>query len=255
MPPGADDEKKFPWGAGGEITTNLTIGSLRESMLMWLKDQRGIHAETLLLVIGALAGFAGQCAAWDKLAKRQSLDSGVAISTIGLKSGEKLYFGDLINGFLVPQGVTEYPLSGFVHAAARSVGVGDNELPDYREMFEYIASNIEKQPDFGVPRTPDNHRPMLRPRQALDIFWPRARFIMTRTDNQMALGKNVPTELWPVVTGVVTNQFLTMTKDALDPRIGVRIVMETAIAMSKVDPKKVPQIVSPPPPKQSPQQG
>ncbi len=255
MPSDGTDEKKFPWGAGGAITTNLAIGSLRESMLMWLKDQRGIHAETLLLVIGALAGFAGQCAAWDRVARKQLPQlsaGGVPIATIGLKSGEKLYFGDLINGYLVPQGVTDYPLSGFVLAAATAAGIPDSEVPNFEEMFAFIASNIENQPDFGVPRTPDDHKPMLRPRQALDIFWPRARFIMTRTDNKMALGENVATELWPVVTGVVTNQFLMMTKDALDPRLGVRIVMETAIAMSKVDPKKVPQTPPQPP---TPRQG
>lgn len=49
---------ELPWAKSGEdeITTNFAIGSLRESLLKWLKDSRGIHAETLMVVIGALAG-------------------------------------------------------------------------------------------------------------------------------------------------------------------------------------------------------
>jgi hypothetical protein len=38
---------------------------------------------------------------------------------------------------------------------------------------------------------------------------------------------------------MVAQQFVTMTKDTLDPRIGLALLMESAIAMSKVDPKTV----------------
>jgi hypothetical protein len=45
------------------------------------------------------------------------------------------------------------------------------------------------------------------------------------------------------VVDLVARQFVLMTKDALDPRIGVALLMESAITMSKVDPKTVPQTV------------
>jgi hypothetical protein len=46
-----------------------------------------------------------------------------------------------------------------------------------------------------------------------------------------------------LINALVAQQFVTMTKDTLDPRIGLALLMESAIAMSKVDPKTVPQTV------------
>jgi hypothetical protein len=82
------------------------------------------------------------------------------------------------------------------------------------------------------------------PRQALDMFWPRTKFILTRTDGPgPARGRNVPPEYWPLALDLVARHFLILTKDTLDPRIGIALLMESAIAMSKVEPKTVPQTV------------
>ena len=40
---------------------------------------------------------------------------------------------------------------------------------------------------------------------------------------------------------MVAQQFVSQAKDVVDPRVGVALVMEAAIAMSKVDPAAVPQ--------------
>ena len=60
---------KLPWEQDivGETTANLAIGGLRETIMRGLTDERGVHAETLMVVIGALAGFAAQQAAWDRV--------------------------------------------------------------------------------------------------------------------------------------------------------------------------------------------
>jgi hypothetical protein len=232
-------QPKFPWGAGGEITTNQAIGSLRESLKTWLKDERGIHVETLLLTIGAIAGFAGQCAAIERVLKKEPFPENAFVQ-VKTKSGETFFMGDLINGYLIAQKWSEYPLWGFLTAVAVEAGIPSTELPDTNEMFRFIASTIGSG-DFKVPRVPIGHVPRLQPRQALEIFWPRARHIFTRRDGPGTQGQNVPTRLWPVVAGVVANQLVMSTKHALDPRLGIRIIMESAIAMSKVDPKTVPQ--------------
>ncbi len=42
---------QYPWkGTDDEITVNLAIGSLRDSMLKWLTTERGVHVETLTRV-------------------------------------------------------------------------------------------------------------------------------------------------------------------------------------------------------------
>ncbi len=258
----------LPWKKSGpdEVATNFAIGSLRESLLQWLKDGRGVHAETLMVVIGTLAGFAAQSAAWARIRKRDVpsvpgteaasivdnsegsvADFGEYLRRSGLflqsvsKSGERFYWGDLINGYLVPQPTSPYSLWGFVAAAALEAGVPKSELPDYREMFRYVAGTVGR-PEFGMPRSPVNHRPALLPRKALEIFWPRARYIFDRTDGPgPAKGHSVAPEYWPIAIALVAQQFVRFSKETLDPRLAVSLVMESAIAMSKVDPNKVPQ--------------
>lgn len=251
---------ELPWkNTDDEITVNLATGSLRESLLMWLKTERGIHAETLLCSIGALSGFAAQNAVWAQLAKRDIPMPNAATATPealrtylrekGLlviattTAGETLYFGDLINGYLVPQAVSKYPLTlwGVTAAAAMQAGVKQSDLPDFHAMFRQVTASVGK-PEFGVPTAAKEHQPQLAPRKLLDLLWPRAKFIFTRTDGPgPAKGRSVPPDYWPVITAVVANQLLSMTKDTLDPRIGLSLLMESAIAMSKVDPKTVPQ--------------
>jgi hypothetical protein len=220
-------EIKFPWEPDGTVT------------------EHGVHAETMMVVIGALAGFAAQTAACEALKRTQgqAAKDGVAIVVVTADTGEKFYFGDLINGYLVPQGTSEYPVWGLVAAAAIQAGVPGAELPDCNEMFRYVAGSIGK-PEFGIPRTPANHPIHLRPRQALELFWPRVKFILSRTDGPgPAKGHSVAPEHWPIVAALVARQLVAMAKNTLDPRLSVALIMESAIAMSKVDPKSVPQVL------------
>ena len=250
----------FPWkDTEDEIVVNLAIGSLRDSLQMWLKTERGIHVETLLASIGALAGFAAQTTAFARIAKRDIpllSGAGAALSPAELsehlrkhnllvsantRSGETFYFGDLINGYLVPQVTNDYSLWNFAAAAAIEAGVKPAELPDCNAMFRHAAATVGS-PDYGVPQVAGEHQPHVTPRRALDLFWPRTKFILTRTDGPgPAGGRSVPGEYWSLVTDLVARQLFLMAKAALDPRIGIALLMECAITMSKVDPKTVPQ--------------
>jgi hypothetical protein len=165
------------------------------------------------------------------------------------KSGESFYFGDLINGYIVPQPTNDYALWNFVAAAAIEAGLAAAELPDYRIMFQFAAQSVGT-PEFGVPRVAKEHQPQLAPRAALNLFWPRARFILTREDGPgPAHGRHVPPRYWPLVIDLVARQCLLMSKGTLDLKVGVALLMESAIAMSKIDPKTVPQVMPAPPAK------
>ena len=157
------------------------------------------------------------------------------------KSGERFYFGDLINGYLVQQSTSDYPLWGFVAAAAIAAGVPGAELPDYVAMFRRASATVGTA-EFGTMQVAEAHQPHLSARQALDLFWPRTRLILECTDGPgPPRDRGVKPEHWPLVTALVARQFVTLAKDTLDPRIGVALLMEAAITMSKVDPKTVPQ--------------
>src|SRR5438270_1453346 len=62
---------QYPWtGTGDEIAVNLAIGRLRDSLMKWVTTERGVHAETLLVSAGAIAGFAAQAAALERIKAR-----------------------------------------------------------------------------------------------------------------------------------------------------------------------------------------
>src|ERR1044072_6114715 len=62
---------RYPWaGTDDEIIVNLAIGNLRDSMIKMLTSERGVHAETLLVSIGAVAGFAAQVAVDERIKNR-----------------------------------------------------------------------------------------------------------------------------------------------------------------------------------------
>jgi hypothetical protein len=241
---------KLPWDgdADGEIIANLTIGSLRDSILKWLTSERGVHAETLMVTIGALAGFAAQNAAFRSIGPSGTPIPKNAI-VMAEAGGEKYYFGDRINGYLVRQaGESKYPLWGYVAAAALNAGMAQKDMPDEREMFGHVARSIGT-PNFGIPRAPKEHPSHLTPRKALEAFWPSAKELLSNADGVLLKGLtslplhgiSVAEEHWPLVTALVARQFILMAKDTLDPRISLSLVMESAIAMSKVDPKAIPQ--------------
>jgi len=252
---------RYPWtGTDDQIVVNLAIGSLRETLIRRLTTERGVHAETMLVAIGAIAGFAAQCAVEERIKKRDipgatkdmpreelgklMYDKGLAVVVMA-KSGEKYQFGDLLNGYLVKQATTvNYHLFGMLAGTAVQMGVKYEELPDAIPMFSHASKTIGT-PEYGILHPPKPLSPQYTPHEALKQFWPEVKFIFERTDGQRivdpAKGRNVKPEYWPLVSALVAQQLLQWTKDIIDPRIGVALIMESAIVMSKVDPASVPQ--------------
>jgi hypothetical protein len=65
-----------------------------------LKTQRGIHTETLMTVIGALAGFAAQNAALTSITAAIPSAKPRSFAVAQPKTGGVFLFGDAINAFL-----------------------------------------------------------------------------------------------------------------------------------------------------------
>jgi hypothetical protein len=247
------ESPQYPWESDDDATivANLTIGSLRDSALKWLTSERGVHAETLMVVIGSIAGFAGQTAALRSLGP-----SGTPVPKDALgvaeKNSEKYYFGDRINGYLIWQtGEYRYPLWGYIAAAALQSGLPEKDLPDVSEMFGHIARSIGT-PAFGVPRVPAGIHPQFTAREALKEFWPGAKELLSNADDVLLPqslrssplhGTSVSEDHWPLITALVAHQFVLMAKDTLPLRVALSLIMESAIAASKIDPKTVPQDV------------
>jgi hypothetical protein len=234
----------LPWYPDGEIAANIAIAGLRDSLMAWMTTRRGVHVETLMAAVGALAGFAAQCAAWDEVRRSKRPIPKERLALAATASGERYYFGDLINGYLVPEGARGWTLWGFVAAAAVEAGLPESELPNYTDMFRHVAETVGSR-DFGIPQVPEAHQPRLLPRTALEMYWSGMRAILELADGPgPGQRKGVAVAHWPAILGLVARQFVLVNKDKLSPEISLRLVMESAIMMSKVDPATVPTMVA-----------
>jgi hypothetical protein len=275
------DSVKFPWSPDGDVAANLAIGNLRNSLMGSLANERGIHAETLFVVLGAIAGQAAAHAFWERDPKM-----GVDFMDIETRDGRHFFYGDALNGYLVRQQGSVLPVWEIVAGAAIKAGVSPTELPDLKEIFAHVTDTLGG-PNFGIVRTPPEHQPGAQPMQALQIFWPLALQVLTQTMAQ-AIGRRpepadlapVPTpkpeptasgfgramkgmfgrkqpappqsqrdiwgdtlarQHWPIVVGIVAGGLIGETKGVLDPGWAVKIFMEAAVPMSKLHPKEFPQ--------------
>src|SRR6185312_3502419 len=60
---------KLPWEPKGTTAANLAMHYVETLLMNALKTERGVHVETLLTAVGALAGFSAQHAIWESLVK------------------------------------------------------------------------------------------------------------------------------------------------------------------------------------------
>jgi hypothetical protein len=255
--PAAASRPRAPWGPEDDVVANQAIGNLRNFLLNAVKTDRGIHAETLIVSAGGLTGYAAIHAVFEAYIKRgratvgdmQAASTGKAIAEVKTNDGQTYYLGDLVNSFLVGSaGPASRPFFawGYLAGIAINSGVPAQELPDINEMFQRAASTLGT-PEFGMPRMLPNLKPLLTPRQAVDRLWPAARTLLSRTDGPGAQGRALDVEHWPIVCAVATQQLINQVKGVLDIKVALRIAMESAIYMSKIDPKTVPQQQQPRP--------
>jgi hypothetical protein len=232
---------RFPWQPDSTATGDLAIKNLRETLMKALKNDRGIHSETLLTAVGALAGFAAQNAALDRITSRDPAAPRLSIAIAQTKSGEKLILGDAVNVFLYPEAHSTLPLVAIIAGAAAQAGVPIAELPDYHEMAAYVAT-VVGTPDFGVLRARPGNPPQLGPLELLRKLWPLAREVLQRPPNKGFLRraeKPLQEVQWPIIISVVGSQLIGMTKGTLSPRIGAALLIESAVITSKIDPETI----------------
>jgi hypothetical protein len=233
----------FPWEPESTKTGDLAITNVGEYLMKALKTERGVHTETLLTAIGALAGFAAQNAALNALACPQADPKSPARSfaIANTKSGERFFFGDAINGYLFPEAGSVLPLAAVIAGAAVTAGVAPADLPNYQEMAAHIAS-VVGTPEFGKLRAPPGVAPQMQPVAALNKLWLEVRDILAKPPMKPLFGSAEPPlqEIhWPILLSIVASNYIAMTKGALHPRISAALIMESAIITSKVDPDSI----------------
>src|SRR2546421_3554041 len=136
-------KERLPWQPQSEIRANLAIGNLRENMLRFLAADGGVHAQTLLAAMGALAGFAAQNAALNRAAAATSSGGKVPVDglvLVGGKSGERYLAGSWINVHLFNETGSVLPVWGFLAGAGVQAGAPLQELADTGEIVRHVAT-------------------------------------------------------------------------------------------------------------------
>jgi hypothetical protein len=193
---------------GKDIVTNLMAA---------MKDQSGrVHVETILTAVGALAGFACQASVFAKCINEKS---DVPVMVVEAKDGRKLLYGDALNA---PLASNKYSIWSLAAGAAQSLGA---PLPDLHAMFADCSAAIGTE-KFGVPTYQGAAPAADLPINFLKALWP--------TYFPMFQKYGIDPDDWPIAVGLAAQDIILQGKDVIDPTAAVRIVMESAIPMSKI---------------------
>lgn len=190
-------------------------------LINFMKDSKGVHIESLMCILGSLAGYSCQASLRKELIEMKGLDENQVFVIIEDKDKKKYYFGDLINKPLIENQYSVWSLSA---GAVQHMGI--TKMIDIREIFEYVTKTVGSD-SYGIPRISDGHKPGDIPYNYVKHLWT---VFLPIAEKYCAS----PNE-WPIIFGMAIQEGIILGKDVLDPLFALTIVMESAIPMAKVD--------------------
>lgn len=213
----AERKKRDPLAGlkiGGKEVTQRLIKSLR--------DEKGVHIETLLTILGALAGFSCQMSIREELAQQSGgRSANQPFSVVSGADGKNYYFGDALNR---PLAESQWSIWALSAGAAQHMGC--SELPDINDIFRHVSETVGGD-RFGIPRVPEAHQASDLPIHFVKTIWPKMLPLVAEFCDRPGQ--------WPVLLGIAIQQALYLAKGIIDPSLAVSIVMESAVPMSKID--------------------
>jgi hypothetical protein len=186
---------------------------------------------SMLNALGACAGFAAQVAVWRTLVLPTDRNPGDFFVYVG-KPNEILFYGEAINQFLIS---TPADRLSFLSLAASTLR-NSSELFSIGELAGHVAQTVGTE-DFGIPRAPPSVDLPELPRAGLARTWGKATHILEACR---------PAE-WPALLGAAAYNIIYSNRAMLAPPIALKILLEAAIPMSKLNPITVDQSGVPPP--------
>jgi hypothetical protein len=245
------DMAGVPWqqeedGADCDAATANLLTALPRRLTL----KGGVHAETCLAAIGAIAGLAAQRALFQQLTEQGDAATIKQIRSGRTRTGIEYFSGEALNRMLVPApGANTGGIWPLVAAGALRVGMPRRQLPDVDEMFAHVARSLAKDGE-GRP-SPPNHQPHMSGREMLQIVWPVAMDCFHGRAPDTFPHRPTAIRHWPAIAGCVAGELIQETAAILHPRIGLTIVMESAIYASKIRPASVYAVRLAPPPSAS----
>jgi hypothetical protein len=189
-----------------------------DQMLERLKDERGVQVELVATVLGALAGRACFLAAVLGAQQGDPQYAGKSIMTVTGKDGGEYLFGDAVNW---PMLESPHSVWALIAGILQQQGAA---IPDRGALAQWNADRIGT-PEYGIPEYEPGTGVASTPREYL-VLWQVAQASVTQ-------GTTRPTE-WPIAYGLAAQHLLQMVAGQFDPTVIARIVLQSAIATSKL---------------------
>lgn len=208
-----------------DCLVGLKIGSkeLVECILKSLKNEKGVNVESLLAILGSLAGYSCQVACREEIINSEAPNENKTFITVQGVDGNMYYFGDFINKPLIEDKMSIWNL---IAGVLQELAVTD--IPDIKAIFAKVASSVGSS-EFGVPNVDEQHRPGDLPLNYVKALWsPLLPLIDKYCDTPMER---------PILFGLAIQQVIEMGKDVILPSSAALLVMECAIPMSKIGPE------------------
>ncbi len=196
---------------------------ITQRLIKILKNEHGVHVETLLACIGSLGGYACHMAVREIIVNTGKAKENEAFIIVGGNDGNNYYFGDLVNKPLVEDVVSFWSLAG-----GTAQHFGKDCLPDLQSIFKHVSSSIGGE-QFGIPQVPEKNMPSILPIDLVKKLWP---VILPIVDKYC----ESPAER-PLLFGVSAQEVIEMGKDTIPPGIAIKLLMECAVPMSKIGPE------------------
>lgn len=202
---------------------------LLQLIISGLTDEKGVHVETALTVLGALAGFSAQMAVREKFIIPGHMAEDKAFFIIKTNNGDTYYTGDILNPPLLR--TDDGHTSVLKMTAEGAYALGARKCTDINKLVEHMASTYGSE-GFGVPRLPPKHMPKFMPVEMLKDCWdPVFSYLKT-------IAAADPTT-WPFIFAVIIKKFILSIKGVIDPELIVPLVLESALPMSRINPELI----------------
>jgi len=195
---------------GAKVGSKLAL----EMLLEQLSTERGVHAETLMALTGALVGQGVQASLWaDAHQAGESSISG--LQEVCCHDDERYFVGQPLNRRLMEGYGSPWQL---LCEAARQEGSQD--LPEAEKL---LLDGIQRMgtPAFGHPRVPASHAPQVLEPSQQTALWRLMRPLCTACCQEPAD--------WPLLFGLTAARALRLVKPALAPELALRLAMDSAI--------------------------
>ena len=200
------------------IGAKMGSQEVTKRLMAALKSEQGVHIESLIGLLGALAGYACQASVRAQ-AVAQGLPDTALMTVLQASDGNTYYVGDALNK---PLAQAQYSVWGIAGAGAQDAGCA--ALPDVAEIFSYAASVIGSDA-FGQYRVAGN-KPGELPRDYLKYVWAGVFKTVVRFCPNP--------EQWPVLLALALRDAIIWGKTVLNPCLALQLGMDSAVQMSMV---------------------